>query len=514
MDDSHSNGSPYINEIDLQPPSPAGSQQLGLYSTDYHNSPYSSHSDLSFGGDVQHSPGLALFSDDGYDPSEFDNPNSGNSLLMFDGSTPDDYYNFYRSPSPSGSDNNLEDNPSGASSASSNNTHFSPNLTMAQSFENMSFQSPNWPTEALPSQNKAASPPRLMIAEQQVPIVVNAPDDNSDLGPSLNVVPATPISGGVGVVNMANQQQTTTSNWLEPGALSGFSSRSASPAHSGATTPGPSRSPSASPQPGHLLLDPQPPRSRSRSDTNTEPPNWDTMTGGDGFPQSHPSQQTYQGGTAHPPTLGANFTFGGPSVNGAINSAPTNNGFLSPEYPEFNLTGLRRSKSDAGGPGRHRGSRSEDFRFSDQLFPGQTGPGLSFPPSAHNDFIRSQQLQQPQQLSQNQFLNPVLQQELMRPSHSHSQSLSAQYPGHVPNITGSPNLTANNNNRHYRRASSGTRSERGPSAGEWDGSLGHSNRASPYPSPHASPRGRPMPLNQDDYNYNGMAGGFNSRHGR
>jgi transcription factor CRZ1 len=512
MADSHSNGSPYINDIDLQPPSPTSSQPLNLYSNDYHNSPYSSHSDLSFGADTNHPAGLVLFSDDGYDPSEFDNPNSGSSLLMFDGQASDDYYNFYRSPSPSGSDNNNEAIPSGASSASSNHPHFSPNLSMAHSFENLSFQSPNWGNEALPSQNKAPSPPRLMIADQQVPIVVNAPEDNNnDMGPSLNVVPATPIGVGVGVGNMNNQHQPASSNWLEPEAHSGFPSRSVSPAHSqGATTPGPSRSPSSSPQPAPaLLLDQQAPRSsRRRSDADRELPNWNITNAGDGFSQNLSSQQSFQGGTGHPPTLGAGFTFGGPSSNGAINTAPTNNGFLSPEYPEFNLSNIRRTKSDTGGTGlnRHRGSRSEDFRFSDQhlLTGGQTGAGLPFP---QNDFLRNQQQSQLQQ-QQQQYLNPGMQPpDMIRPSHSHSQSLSAQYPGHVNNITGSPNLSAASATRHYRRASSGTRSERG--VGQWEDNLGHSNRASPYPSPHASPRGRPMPLGQDEYGYmgnNGMGG--------
>ncbi|KAF9022889.1 hypothetical protein BDZ89DRAFT_956179 [Hymenopellis radicata] len=42
--------------------------------------------------------------------------------------------------------------------------------------------------------------------------------------------------------------------------------------------------------------------------------------------------------------------------------------------------------------------------------------------------------------------------------------------------------------RHVRRASSGSRSERGISS--HDGSPANSNRASPYPSPNVSPRGR------------------------
>ncbi|KAF5382231.1 hypothetical protein D9615_004268 [Tricholomella constricta] len=530
MDDiqrTGSDASPYINEIDLQPPSPRD-PTLDLYPDyeyEYHTatgSPFSSHSDLSFTSD-QLAP---LFADNAgaYDPSEYDNPHNTAPLLMFDDPATD-YYNldYYRSPSPSGSDIN-DDNPSRASSASSNNTTFhSPNMTVAHSFEGLSFNSPNWNTDPLPPQHKPPSPPRLLMPDQPS-VIINAPDDqtNSDLGPSLHIVPATPVSGGGAVANIASSQVASSSPWLDVvESRSGSLSRSPSPAHSLATTPGPSRSPSASPQPQHTpFLYPQATRSRSKSDTALEPPHWDTVTGGEGFPQQHPSQQVYQapGGTNHPPTIGNNFTFGAPSSSSAPqnNNDSANNGYLSPEYPEFQLGGggggtqLRRSKSEAGGGpvNRHRGSRSEDYRFSTTtsnvggggdsfLAPG--GPNTYLvPPSPHVEMIRAQQQQQlqQQQQQQQQFLSPSMRvPELMplpsHPTHSHSHSLSSAQNLHY--------ASAGAGSRgHYRRGSWGSRSERGTAAGAWgdgEGLSAGSTRPSPYPSPNASPRGgRYVPL--------------------
>ncbi|KAF8072049.1 krueppel-like factor 16 [Lyophyllum atratum] len=528
-----SDGSPYINEIDLQPPSPRNPHNLDLYSdytrdyqADYNTgSPFSSHSDISFTNEqLQLAP---LY--DGYDPAEFDNPHSGSSLLMFDDSSnAESYYNYYRSPSPSGSDIN-EDNRSRASSASSTNTTFhSPHMTVAHSFEGLSFNSPNWNTEPLPP-HKAPSPPRLVMPE---PPTINAPDDhdNSDLGPHLHIVPATPISGGGAVANIASSQVTSSAPWLDViGIHSTASSRSPSPSHSlSASTPGPSRSPSASPQPPAApFLFSQVPRSRSKSDTQLEPPNWDVISSDEGFPHRHPSQQVYQGadGTSHPPTLGSNFSFG---AHSSSSTAQNNNGYLSPEYPEFQLGGggggtqLRRSKSDAGGGpvNRHRGSRSEDFRFTNNvgtdslLIPGQ--PGFLVPPSPHVEQLRLQQQHQllQQQQQQQQFLSPSMRvPELMPlPSHpthsrSHSHSLSSAQ------TLSSHHANAQQPRGHYRRASSGTRSERGVSSASWSDNgleVVGNNRGMPYPSPNASPRGGYVQLERmpgDEFDFGNLGGG-------
>ncbi|KAG6820082.1 hypothetical protein H0H93_005511 [Arthromyces matolae] len=395
MDDLHSNeGSGYIN-VDLQPPSPRD-PQLTLYEFNPTGSPFSDHSELSF---TDHQLGPIF---DSYDPTDFDGPHSANSLLMFN-----EYESYYRSPSPSGSDNN-DDNRSHASSASSTHTTYhSPNMGVAHSFEGLTFSSPHWASEQLP---KAPSPPRLLIDQTQQPgIIINAPEDVND-GPQLHIVPATPITGGGEGSGVGGG--VSSSPWLGPASNSALSPRSSSPAISSATTPAPSRSPSASPQPpSSPYLFPAPPRLRSKSDTALEPP---------------------------------------------------------------------------------RGSRSEDFTFPNNL---GTDTSLLFPPSAHEDFIRRQQ----QQLQQ-QYLSPSnARTDLLptNPGHHHSASLGAM-PRQQPQPRG-----------HYRSASGGSRprSERGSSAG-WDNGLDvpsvtGSGRPSPYPSPHASPRGRILPLERDEYDFTG-----------
>lgn len=517
MDDSNDSDS-YINEIELQPPSPDTTPHLDLYNADSYinGSPFSTHSDLSFGeGQLP-----SLFGDDPYDPADFDNPHSAQSLLMFDDPATTDFYEYYHSPSPSGSENN-EDN-SGVSSGSSAGPQFhSPNM-MAQSFENMSFQSPNWGAEPLPLQ-KAPSPPRLVMPEAQPPIIINAPDDNTDLGPSLHIVPATPISGGGGVMNIASSR-VQPRPWLEANPNSNNSSRSPSPSHSlAATPPIPSRSPSTSPQPSHATyLYAQHPRSRSKSDTSLAPPNWDNVVQAQGFLQDHPSQQAYQSPNAHPPTLGSNFTFGS-SPPLPPNNNHTNNAYLSPEHAEFSIAAgglLRRSKSDAGNAGlpRHRGSRSEDFRhagpsgLASNTYLSPNSGHFLYPPTAHGDYVRSQQ----QLLQQNQrqdFLSGVSEMVSIAPSISHSPSLS---PSMLPQPLGDTRTLPQG--KHYRRASSGTRSERGVSAGVWEGEAVNNNRPSPYLTPNASPRGRLAKLaadRQDEFNFSAVGiNGVGSPYGR
>ncbi|KAG5635980.1 hypothetical protein H0H81_009468 [Sphagnurus paluster] len=502
-----SDGSPYISQIGLQPPSP-DPNQLELYPdfNDYSytvGSPYSNQSELSYNPTDQLAP---LFPDTaaGYDPSEYDNPHAG-PLLIFDDAATSYNLEYYRSPSPAGS----EDNHSRVSSASSSHTNFhSPHMTVAHSFEGLSFSSPNWHTDPLPP-HKHQSPPRLHMPDQPS-VIINAPDDHAELGPSLHIVPATPVTGP-GAVAHSN----ASTPWLDSQSNS---SRSPSPA-SHATGPAPARSPSTSPQPPFLLAA-QAPRMRSKSDNALEPLNCDT----DGFSQVY-QQQQQPSTTSHPPTLGSNFTFGTPAPQNT-----TNNGYLSPEFPEFQLGGggagtqLRRSKSDAGaGPvNRHRGSRSEDYRFTagddNYLTPGTAGAYL-VPPSSHVELLRQQHHQQQQQQQQQQqhqqhlqsaqFLSPSMRVPELVPlpshthghGHGHSQSLSLS--GMAAGARG-----------HYRRASSGSRSERGSAAGAWGEGLpdttAGSARVSPYPSPHASPRGRYVPLEHpgagEEYDFSGSLG--------
>lgn len=195
------------------------------------------------------------------------------------------------------------------------------------------------------------------------------------------------------------------------------------------------------------FLFPYPPRSRRKSDTDLRAPHWSNMTqdqqfsGDDNFSEGDnaatvnlsdilPSQQQQSGfmGSAHPPHLANNFTFGPPSSSS----------YLSPDMSQ-----LRRSKSDSGSrPGHQRQSRSED------IYSTHNNPGMLFPPSSQQEFINRQ------------FLHP-------------QESLPFRGP------------------THHRRASSGSRGVGGVSAvgeGSWSGAS--SSRPSPYPSPSASPRYR------------------------
>lgn len=219
MDGLHQDGSPYINDIEFQPPSPSIESYNNFnhlasppfprtpsYNGSYNNSPYSGHSELSF----VDNPEIFNFTTDDelginqdYDPAEYDPPHS-NSLLMFNDS---DYLAYdthhpvssislaplvelrnsapydYSSPNSSnGGDSGAEnDRRSRASSTSSNNAPIShhqqhinpsPRLEVAHSFENMNFHSPNWGTNPLPQSppvQKAKSPPRLVMPDSSQP---------------------------------------------------------------------------------------------------------------------------------------------------------------------------------------------------------------------------------------------------------------------------------------------------------------------------------------------------------
>ncbi|KAJ7745706.1 hypothetical protein B0H16DRAFT_1321719, partial [Mycena metata] len=144
-----------------------------------HNSPYSNHSELSFTGEPE---SFGLFEDEpaggitvlDYDPSEYDATHS--SLLMFNdngeylpgaydhsqissvpvaqGPDPRTAPYDYSSPSSnnSGEDNNNNNTHRSRASSISSNPHISPSprMDVAQSFENMTFHSPNWGTDPLP----------------------------------------------------------------------------------------------------------------------------------------------------------------------------------------------------------------------------------------------------------------------------------------------------------------------------------------------------------------------------
>ena len=225
-------GSPYINDIECQPPSPESNlshldSNLTFnplasppYNGSYNNSPYSGHSELSYIEDFPN-----LFDDPGigirdYDPAEYDPPHTS-SLLMFSdtdfvpptydatlssgsadihSSLPYDYS------SPSSNASATDDRIRSRASSVSSNPHSHQHTpliytgsTLDAALENMKF-SPNWGTEPLPHNEpmqKHPSPPRLLMPD--APPTINVPDGDGlgdGSGPSLNIVPATPISGG------------------------------------------------------------------------------------------------------------------------------------------------------------------------------------------------------------------------------------------------------------------------------------------------------------------------------
>ncbi|KAJ4477468.1 krueppel-like factor 16 [Lentinula aciculospora] len=650
--DARSDGSPFINDLGdfhNHPASPpvtfevipdhnehfinnGGSQSPSFPSTEldissYNNSPFSTHSELSFDDDLDYpsSAGFGLFSAEsnpsapGYDPSEYDNP-TGNSLLMFNDN---DYLSSYQGnygdySSPGSSNGSVNEGiRSRASSVSSNHqqpqSHLSPNLqarhlprsphmAVAQSFEGMSFHSPAWGNDPLPEHSprqaqfqadvhsrslspqrasgKPQSPPRLLMPDDEVPII-NAPDDgDGGAGPALRIVPATPVSGGGVVINQGGDQGSMS--FRHDNSLAPFSNNQIQPwtRHTSPHPPDPDTqmdtssgryqnfNSSSQPQPGSSRLSNSNaflfpggtlPRTRSKSDGSLEQPSWDN-TGLTSFDESAIADDgTVNMTDVSPPNssnpnsgrLNSNFSFGGSPTSPQSGAA---NAFLSVE-----ASSLRRSKSDSyGRGGAHvRGSRSEDLRFGNvpginiaesgtgqqSNIGGGQGNGLLFPPSAHGDFIQHQQEQQRSHTPQ--YLLPR--------GHGHSYSYSGSNSGlsnnyqvgtlglgsALPNLGAGMGLSSNigagqrqgSPMSHIRRASSGSRSERG--VGSWSlsnsgfdsglglnlgpgsnggsnaGSISGSLRASPYPSPNVSPRGRYNELPSHDTLDFGLLNGGN-----
>lgn len=219
-------------------------------------------------------------------------------------------------------------------------------------------------------------------------------------------------------------------------------------------------------------------RSRSLSDTSLRPPVWDTNASntvstvnmhdvlpppGSSSPSPSPMPRLPSSAGPHqttfnnqPNRLPHHYSFGPP--NTSMSPRPqmsSHNDYLS---PDIGATGLRRAKSDGMRmPGfGHRQVRSEDYRFSTSLAATTAASAGMYPPpgQASQEFIRN---------ISSQFLHPT-------------QA--------VPSIAV---------RGHHRRSSSGSRERplgwsSGPS----------SARASPYPSPNASPRPGYGPLPGSD----------------
>ncbi|KAF5359111.1 hypothetical protein D9756_003539 [Leucocoprinus leucothites] len=572
MDPSNqSDSSPYINDVDVVPPSPPAGQRdlefnhspyiqdynqdfaLGnsLGSPSFHDgsyySPYSNHSELSFGG--EHDINLSVFDNDSnlglglrpeYDPADFDAPQSS-ALLIYQDNEFMPQYNMlsasksdprnnnapydYSSPSSnaSGNDDHPTDRRSRASSVSSNHANTfnaSPRLDVAHSFEAMTFHSPGLTTERLPSVSHSPapppqpmSPPRLVMPDEQLgdhqgPPKINAPEGDSGMGgPSFNIVPATPIGGGSSAANPTTFQSTLET--LPQGSTLGLQSQpwssvdqrstiannqpsnpvpkqeftfpshgsllgasAASTSHAGQTVDDSAIGGS------NFLFVSQ--RSRSKSDNSPEQPTWDqpyleqqrrlgTMGGSAVVDDQTVNMNDVLPGTQQS-QLNPGFTFG----------AKAPNSFLSPD-----LNSIRRVKSESGPRPMHRQSRSEDIR----------GTGLAPPQPGH----------QHSQSSSGQFLFPPPSGQVgfLSPNQQPFYGGSTGSPdGPLPSISagrsGSPVRTLASSPGHIRRASSGTRSERG--AETWSGPAPlPQHRISPYPSPNASPRPRINDLPYDEY---------------
>ena len=239
------------------------------YHGSYYNSPFSQHSELVELDFLQDLPSgsTATSGANDYEPSEYDAPNQGGSLLMFP--TDPDFMSPHFSPnniadgqrargspfdhgspvsSPGLDDNNLGGRHSRASSVASNQPSHSPHrpcshspqpsfqhsprLDVLNSFGNMSVHTPHWGSQPLPNppsphigteslsqqqQQKAQSPPRLAMPpgmtfspEPTAVPKINAPDSKEGNSLMFNIVPATPVSGGDAGVQRNHFQQSLT----------------------------------------------------------------------------------------------------------------------------------------------------------------------------------------------------------------------------------------------------------------------------------------------------------------
>ncbi|KAI0719367.1 hypothetical protein C8T65DRAFT_736701 [Cerioporus squamosus] len=527
---------PYPDPVSHFPHTPS-------YNGSYQNSPYSTYSDLPPIDGTDDS--LALFADnpsgititEEYNPDEYDVPSSGGPLILderymngahvsvsvtpplHDYSSP----NAFDHASPASS-NGLEDD--GHSHASSNSSYMhpsSPRPDISQSFQDsLSFHSPAWPAGSLPEDrrsppmNKPQSPPQLVIpdttspggASGDSPPIINAPDGDGGLigsGPTLQIVPATPVSGG-GVTaqnvpfqdTLANLQQGGSSNagpsnaqeWAQHqqfGAQGGHFADQAFTFPPGSSSSSALVDDSAQQRQmqfnrGQQFLLPQAPtRTRSLSDTSLRPPPvWNTIPTADqrqggtvnlndvlpgpGQGQSQDPLQDFR----HPSSAGPHQTTFGNQPNSYNQYAAD---YLTVDPPGA----IRRAKSDGGQRNTHtRQVRSLDLRPNSM----SPQPGMMFPPASHTQ----------QEFMRQQFLHP-------------SEPVQSITRG------------------HHRRSSSGSR-ERGiggmigmgggmvGNVAGWSGSAASSARtsASPYPSPSASPRFNHGSLPPQDLGLSGLAG--------
>ncbi|KAJ7755467.1 hypothetical protein B0H16DRAFT_1458551 [Mycena metata] len=503
------------------------------YNGSYHNSPYSNHSELSFTGEQE---SFGLFEDEpaggisvpDYDPAEYDPPQS--SLLMFNDNgeylpgaydhaqlssvpvsqRPDPRSAPYDYSSPSSNDsgedannnnnnNNMNAHRSRASSISSN-PHISPSprMDVAQSFENMTFRSPNWGTDPLPrdrptspNMQKPQSPPRLLMPDDEhavhgaggfTPPTINAPEGDG-VGPRLHIVPATPVSGGgAGSAGAGPSFQSGLETLHQGTSLGGGQASQGGGAQGGFQDEYSSQNPSQSGYDFRSGGDPS--SSSSAANANNANPNngspflsgrqrrksdtaWDESGGASssfigqmgnigsalddsgGDPHAHAQGSPHRNsfgshGTTHPhphqahhPQLNAGFSFGPPAGSAGLGlglSGGGDNGFLS---PEFGLMG-------AGAGGGLRRAKSDSGRMG-MGHRGSRSEDLRLPSTNHLDVDFGGRGG-----GGNQFLSPVEPPPAIRAAGRHAAGLGMGGGG--------------GHGGHYRSVSSGggsVRSERG-----------------------------------------------------
>ncbi|CCM01912.1 uncharacterized protein FIBRA_03983 [Fibroporia radiculosa] len=489
--------------------------------------------------DIPNSSGL-LTLDDGFMSSE-NFPHVSITPPMLDGKTSAMGTPSFDHSSPASSNGVEEDTRSNASSTSAY-VQSSPRLDFTTNFESLRFDSPAWAAGQLPATDRSSppsqkpqSPPQLVIPtspsptgfDTQSPPIINAPagDGSTMTGPQLHIVPATPVSGGgenappvlfqssvsdgqqcVRPSDGAGWDQQPQAQHMSPPSqsqgLTGAQFADHSFAHIGSNMPGSSvmgyggETPRDSQRPQQFLVPQAPQRTRSLSDTSLRPPVWDTVpmmmnhqgsaVGADGsMLGSHDGRRPASAGTVN--TVNMNDVLPGPSSSNLLHPSlrpqppvrhPASagpqqssfglvqqqslgsqisyglSGLLSPNSgtdfltPGIAAADLRRVKSESRG---HRLVRSEDLRYSTPSTPFTNSSGMLVPPpsSAQQEFIRA--------AAARQYLHP-------------SEP--------VVSIT----------RGHHRRASSGSRERPGVGGVTGWSSAASSARASPYPSPSASPR--------------------------
>jgi len=224
------------------------------------------------------------------------------------------------------------------------------------------------------------------------------------------------------------------------------------------------------------FLFPQQQRGRSKSDNALEPPAWDGTFGNSGLGLDINSSAVDDSALDVGSSTNQGNANAGYGLHPFTFSTPSAGDFLTPDSHTF---GMRRAKSENGQPRLgHRQSRSEDIRGLQQ-------PSIQLPQQQQQPFLPHSNHGHSLSLSASQGQNLFLSNQFMNPQNPNLLST---------NMLSLPPLRSQSTGHgHIRRASSGSRAGRGIGAESWMaeyGSNASNARASPYPSPNASPRVR------------------------